>query len=138
MAIVLGCIRKDSENFHTKIFIIKAPANFWKWNLPIFWNWPSKNTPDQQKRVAFRKSQKSAKSFHLIIMPPIPNFSIDLIFTKIFADFEKVYWRCVKRHKVITVEVFCSYPLGFTFFAEALVVYRQLFTVRSFLNYFMY
>ena len=27
-------------------------------NLLIFWNWPPKNTPDQQKRVAFWKSQK--------------------------------------------------------------------------------
>ena len=27
-------------------------------NSPIFFNWPPKNIPDQQKRVAFRKSQK--------------------------------------------------------------------------------
>ena len=28
----------------------------------IFWNWAPKNTPDRQKLVAFRKSQKRAKS----------------------------------------------------------------------------
>ena len=33
-------------------------------NLPIFWNWPPKNIADQQKHVAFRKSQKSDKSLH--------------------------------------------------------------------------
>ena len=36
-------------------------------NLQIFWNWPPKNIPDQQKRVAFRKSQKNAKSLHPIV-----------------------------------------------------------------------
>ena len=33
-------------------------------NLLIFWNWPPKNIPDQQKCVAFQKSQKSTKSLH--------------------------------------------------------------------------
>ena len=35
-----------------------------RWNMLIFWNWPPKNVPDQQKRVAFQKPQKSAKSLH--------------------------------------------------------------------------
>ena len=33
-------------------------------NSQIFWNWPPKNIPDQQKPVAFQKSLKSAKSLH--------------------------------------------------------------------------
>ena len=37
-----------------------------RWNMLIFWNWPPKNIPDPQKRVAFQKPQKSAKSLHPI------------------------------------------------------------------------
>ena len=75
LAIVLSCIRKGSANFHIKIFIIKAPAikkiktlqcvQCARRNLPIFGNWPPKNIPDQQKHVAFQKSQKKCE-----ITPP--------------------------------------------------------------------
>ena len=55
---------------------VKVPAIFWKWKLcragawpklPIFWNWTPKNIPDQQKRVSFQKSKKSAKSLHATV-----------------------------------------------------------------------
>ena len=36
-------------------------------NELIYWKWPPKNIPGQQKRVAFRKSQISAKSLHLTV-----------------------------------------------------------------------
>ena len=32
--------------------------------LPIFWKWPPKNIPEQQKCAAFQNLQKSAKSLH--------------------------------------------------------------------------
>ena len=60
MAIVLWYIRKDSAHLKKNIHF-KVPATFW--------NWPTKNIPDQQKRVAFRKSQKSAKSLHPTVDP---------------------------------------------------------------------
>ena len=37
-------------------------------NLPIFWNLPPKNITDQQKRVAFQKSQKVLNHSTLLCM----------------------------------------------------------------------
>ena len=44
---------------------------FWKWklvrvwpNLPIFWNWASKNIADRQECVRFRKLKTIARSLH--------------------------------------------------------------------------
>ena len=46
------------KGFGNFFFIFKVPAIFWKWklcrvceNLPIFFIWPPKNIPDQQKRA---------------------------------------------------------------------------------------
>ena len=68
--LISDCSFMYTEGFckfsHKKILFIKSPCDFLKMktlprarpNLQIFWNWPPKNIPDKQKRVAFRKSQK--------------------------------------------------------------------------------
>ena len=49
-------------------------------NSPMLWNWPPTNIPDQQKSVAFRKSQNNAKSLHPTVQPlpasPDPGFNL--------------------------------------------------------------
>ena len=99
---LINCIRKDSAHLK-KIFIFKVPA--------IFWNWPTKNIPDQQKRAAFRKSQKSAKSLHPIVQYIYCTWST-LFLTFVICD--------------IPSFLYCTLRLVFTIFARKGVVFPSL------------
>ena len=61
-------------------------------NSPIFWNWPSKTKPDQQKCVAFQKSQESSKSLH-----PTEHAGFQGLFSYCFC----INTYCMKTYKLL-------------------------------------